>query len=312
MKALRYDKKNKPHKFSYTDVSKPEPNENEIVLKIHAASVNAADYRVIKMGLIPKKKILGADFSGTVEAVGKNTRQFKVGEEVLGDLSGSGFGGFAEYATAPENVLVKKPKKMTFEEAAALPMAAVTALQGLRNKGKIKEGQKVLIVGSSGGVGTFAVQLAKYFGAIVTGVCGPKNLEQTKFLGADKVIDYSKQNFTKNSITYDLILVVHGSRPLSAYKRILRPNGSCVIIGGALNQVFKAVLFGRFLSLGSKKIRTLMAKPNQLDLQFIVKLVEGGQIKPIIARRYSLNQAAEAMRFVSEGHASGKVVIQVI
>ena len=279
------------------------------MIKILAVSANAADYRSMRMGIIPKKRIFGADIAGRVESVGKNIRQFKPEDEVIGDLSDCGFGGFAEYAVAPEKALIPKPTKVLFEAAAALPIAGITALQALRDKGNIQKGQKVLIVGSGGGVGTFAVQLAKYFGAVVTAVCSSKNVEQTSSLGADYVIDYKKEDFTKSNRCYDLIIAINGNRPLSAYKRILNPNGIYVMVGGALLQIFKSIFFGWLMSFGSKKMRSLAAKSNQKDLEFIVKLVEDGKIKPVIDRRYPLDKAADAMRYLGEGHARGKVVI---
>jgi len=311
MKAVVYNKKGFPDKLIYRNVEKPRPNDNEVLIKILAVSANAADYRSMRMGIIPKRRIFGADIAGRVESVGGNIRQFKPGDEVIGDLSDCGFGGFAEYAVAPEKALIPKPTKILFEEAAALPMAGITALQALRDKGNIQKGQKVLIVGSGGGVGTFAVQLAKYFGAVVTAVCSTKNVEQTSSLGADYVIDYTKEDFTKSNRSYDLILAVNGNRSLSAYKRILNPNGKYVMVGGALMQIFKSILFGWLMSFGSKKMRSLAAKSNQKDLEFIVKLVEDGKIKPVIERRYPLDKAADAMRYLGEGHARGKVVINV-
>ena len=311
MKAVVYNKKGLPDKLIYRDVEKPRPNDNEVLIKILAVAANAADYRSMRMGIIPKRRIFGADIAGRVESVGKNIRQFKPGDEVIGDLSNCGFGGFAEYTVAPEKALIPKPAKILFEEAAALPMAAITALQALRNKGNIQKGQKVLIVGSGGGVGTFAVQLAKYFGAIVTAVCSTKNVEQTDSLGADYIIDYTKEDFTKSNRCYDLILAVNGNRPLSAYKRILNPNGIYVMVGGALLQIFKSILFGWLMSFGSRKMRSLAAKSNQKDLELIVKLVEDSKIKPVIDRRYPLDKAADAMRYLGEGHARGKVVINV-
>ena len=311
MKAVVYNKKGLPDKLIYRDVEKPRPNDNEVLIKILAVSANAADYRSMRMGIIPKRRIFGADIAGRVESVGNNIRQFKPGDEVIGDLSDCGFGGFAEYAVAPEKALILKPAKILFEEASALPLAAITALQALRLKGNIQKGQKVLIVGSGGGVGTFAVQLAKYFSAVVTAVCSTKNVEQTNSLGADYVIDYTKEDFAKSNSCYDLILAVNGNHPLSAYKRILNPNGIYVMVGGALLQVFKSILFGWLMSFGSKKMRSLAAKSNQKDLEFIVKLVEDGKIKPIIDRRYSLGKTADAMRYLGEGHARGKVVINV-
>jgi NADPH:quinone reductase-like Zn-dependent oxidoreductase len=311
MKAIVYTKKGSPEKLIYCDVDKPTPNDNEVLIKVYAVSANAADYRSMKMGIIPKRKIFGADIAGCVESVGKNVTQFKPRDEVLGDLAGYGFGGFAEYVTAPEKALIIKPAKLLFEEAAALPMAALTALQALRDKGNIQKGQKVLIVGSGGGVGTFSIQLSKYFGAVVTGVCSSKNVEQTSYLGADYVIDYTKEDFTKNNMRYDLILAINGNRPLSVYKRILTPNGICLMVGGSLSQIFKSLLFGWLMSFGSKKMRFLAAKSNKNDLEFLVKLLEDGKIKPVIDRRYSLDKTADAMQYLSEGHARGKVVINV-
>ena len=281
------------------------------MIKIHAVAANAADYRSMKMGIIPKRKIFGADIAGRVELVGKNITHFKLGDEVMGDLASFGFGGFAEYVTAPEKALIIKPAKISFEEGAALPMAALTALQALRDKGNIQKGQKVLIVGSAGGVGTFAVQLAKYFDAEVTGVCSSKNVHQTSSLGADYVIDYTKENFTNSNMRYNLILAINGNYPLSAYKKILTPDGIYVMVGGSLSQIFKSLLFGWLMSFGSKKMRSLSAKANKNDLEFLAKLLEDGKIKPVIERRYSLDKTDDAMRYLSEGHAQGKVIINV-
>lgn len=311
MKAIVFNKKAHPDKLVCCDIEKPIPNDNEVLVKIIAVSVNAADYRSMKMGLIPKKKIFGADIAGVVESAGKNIRQFKPGDEVIGEIADNGFGGFAEFALAPEKLLVHKPSKISFEDAAALPMAALTALQGLRDKGNIQKGHQVLVIGSGGGVGTFAVQLAKYFGATVTAVCSTKNVEQTKKLGADNVIDYTKENFTKRSRSYDIILAVNGNYPLLACKRILNPKGNYVMIGGALSQIFKAIFFGWVMSLGSKKIRFLAAKPKQNDLEFIAMMANEGKIKPVIDKYYPLDKTAEAVRYLGEGHASGKVVINV-
>jgi len=312
MKAIVYDKSIRPDKLSYRDVEKPVPTDNEVLIKISAVSVNAADYRSMKMVIIPKKKILGADIAGRVESVGKNISLFKVGDEVLGDLGSFGFGGFAEYAVAPEIALVHKPSKLSFEEAAALPMSALTALQALRNKGTVQKGQQVLIFGGGGGVGTFAIQLANYFGAEVTVVCSTKNVAQSKSLGADYVLDYTKEESLKTDKRYDLILAINGNRRLTDYKRALKPHGNYVMVGGSLPQIFKSLLFGWFLSMGSKKMHSLAAKPNQKDLEFIAKLAEEGKIKPVIDRYYSLEKVAEAVRYLSEGHAGGKVIIRVV
>lgn len=311
MKAVVYSKKGSPEKLVFSDVEKPEPKEDEVLIKIVSVSANAADYRSMKMGLIPKRKIFGADIAGRIELVGKDIRLFKTGDEVIGDLANYGFGGFAEYAAAPEKALVMKPAMLSFEEASALPMAAVTALQALRNKGHIQKGQKVLIAGSSGGVGTYAVQLAKYFGAEVTGVCSTKNLEQTLTIGADHVIDYTKEDFAKSNARYDLIIAVNGNRSLSSYKRILNPGGVYVMVGGTMSQVVKSLVFGWLMSFGSKKMRSLAARSSREDLEFIAKLAEDNKIRPVIEKRYPLEKTAEAMRYLSEGHASGKIVIHV-
>jgi len=253
MKAIVYNRKAIPDKLVYSDVEKPVPNDNEVLVKIMAVSVNAADYRSMKMGLIPKKKIFGADIAGIVESAGKNIQQFKPGDEVIGEIADYGFGGFAEYALALEKLLVRKTENISFEDAAALPMAALTALQALRDKGNIQKGNEVMIIGSGGGVGTFAVQLAKYFEATVTAVCSTKNVEQTKNLGADYVVDYTKEEFTKSDRSYDVIVAVNGSYPLLACKKILNPKGIYVMVGGAMPQIFKAIFFGWALSLGTKK-----------------------------------------------------------
>lgn len=312
MKAVVYEKNGTPQALKIREVDRPTPQEHEVLVKIHAVSINAADYRSMRLGAIPKRKIFGADIAGQVVEVGKGCEKFKVGDEVFGDLSGCGFGGFAEYAAAPENLLVLKPPRISFEEAAAVPMAALTALQALRNKGKIHPGQKVLICGAGGGVGTFAVQLAKYFGAEVTAVCGPKNVDMVRSLGADHVLDYTREDFTQSNQRYHLILGVNGGHPLRAYKRLLTPAGVFVMVGGDLSQVFKAILFGRFLSLGSQKMVFLAAKPSVTDLHFIIHLVEDGKIKPVIDRRYPLEQTAEAVHYLGQGHARGKVIINIL
>jgi NADPH:quinone reductase-like Zn-dependent oxidoreductase len=311
MKAVVYDKKSYPDKLVYCDIDKPVPNDNEVLIKVHAVSLNAADYRSMKMGLIPKRKIFGADIAGRIESVGKNISLFKPGDEVMGDLASYGFGGFAEYATAPERAVIIKPSQISFEEAATLPMAALTALQALRDKANIKKGQKVLIVGSAGGVGTFAIQLAKYFETEVTGVCSSKNGQQTLSLGADYVIDYTKEDFKKREKRYDIILGINGNYPLLAFKRNLTSNGTYVMIGGSLSQIFKSLLFGWILSFGSKKMKSLAAKANKNDLELLVKLLDNGIIKPVIDRRYSLDKTVDAMNYIKQGHSTGKVMINI-
>lgn len=311
MKAVVYDKSNFPDVLALLEVEKPIPSDNEVLVKIYVVSVNAADYRSMKMGIIPKRKIFGADIAGRVEAVGKNINKFTIGDEVFGDISACGFGGFAEYVAVTESVLALKPVSVTFETATTVPMAEVTALQALRNKGNIQSGQKVLICGAGGGVGTFAVQLAKQFGAEVIAVCGEKNVKVIQSIGADHVINYNKNDFTKSVNRYDLILAVNEKNSLSTYKHVLAPKGICVMVGGALSQAIKFILFGVFMSIGSKKMRFLAAKPNTNDLEFIIKLVEDGKVKPIIDRIYPLHETPKAVEYLSGCHALGKVIIGV-
>lgn len=311
MKAVVYSGKGSPGKLFFCDIDRPVPTDNEVLIKVHAVSLNAADYRSMKMGMIPKRKIFGADIAGTIVSIGKNITQFKPEDEVMGDLASYGFGGLAEFVTSPEKALIAKPQGTSFVEAATLPMAALTALQALRDKGSIQKGYKVLIVGCSGGVGTFAIQLAKYFDAEVTGVCSSKNVQQTMSLGADHVIDYIKEDFTKMNNRYNLILAINGNYPLIACKKILTHNGTYVMIGGSLSQIFKSLVFGRFLSFGSKKMKSLAAKANKNDLDFLAKLLENGRIRPVIDRCYPLFKTSEAMDYISQGHSRGKVVINI-
>lgn len=319
MKAIVYIKYGSPDVLHLKEVGKPTPKDDEVLVKIRAAAANAADYyllsgivpRTMGFGLLkPNNKILGADIAGQVEAVGRNVKAFKPGDEVFGDISGCGFGGFAEYVCARENVLVLKPANMTFEAAAAAPMAAVTALQGLRDKGQIQAGQKVLINGASGGVGSFAVQIAKSFGAEVTAVCSPRNVDTVRSMGANHIIDYTQENFTQNGQRYDLILAANGYHPISAYKRALSPQGIYVAAGGSMAQIFQAMLLGPLLSMtGRQKMGNLLAKPNQKDLAFVKQLLEAGQVVPVIDRCYPLSEVSEALRYLGEGHAKGKIVI---
>ncbi len=311
MKAIVYDKKHSPYRLSLKEVEKPVPKDNEVLLKVLSVSLNAADYRSMKMGMIPKKRIFGSAVSGTIESVGKNIKHLKSGDEVVGDLSDFGFGGLAEFAVAPEKAFTHKQPNTSFEDAATLPVAATTALKSLRDKGNIRKGQNVLIVGSSGGVGIFALQLAKYFGAKVTAVCSSKNIEQTTSLGADKVIDYAKKDFTKSSIRYDLIVAINGNYPLLGYRRILNSKGIYVMVGGTLTQIFKSIFFGWLLSFGGKKMKSLSAKSDSEDLECVAKLLDEGKIKAIIHKRYALDKAAEAMDYLSKGHSPGKVIINI-
>jgi NADPH:quinone reductase-like Zn-dependent oxidoreductase len=320
MKAIVYKEYGSPDVLELKEVEKPTPRDDEVLVKVYAVSVNAADLHLLRAdpflirfssGLQkPKKQILGADIAGRVEEVGKNVKKFKPGDEVFGDISACGWGGFAEYACARENALVLKPANISFEEAAAVPMAAVTALQGLRNKGNIQSGQKVLINGASGGVGTFAVQIAKSFGAEVTAVCSTGNMGMAHSIGADHVIDYTKEDFTQNGHRFGLILAANGYHPISDYKRVLTSNGIYVMTGGSMDQLSQAMFQGAWISMtGNQKMGNLMAKPNQADLIFIKVLLEEGKVKPVIDRRYKLSEVPEALRYLEEGHAKGKVVI---
>ncbi len=322
MKAIVCEKYGPPDVLQLKEVEKPTPREDEVLVKVHAASVNAADWHLLTadiflvrlmMGLFkPKRSILGGDIAGRVEAVGRDVQQFRPGDEVFGDILMSGSGSFAEYACAPESVLALKPAKLSFEEAAAVPLAAVTALQGLRDQGNIQPRGNVLINGASGGVGTFAVQIAKSFGAEVTAVCSTQNVDLARRLGADRVIDYAREDFTKEGRTYDLIFAANGYLPLSAYKRALTPQGIYVMSGGAPAQMFQALLFGALMSeKGGKKMRALSAKSNQKDLLFLKELFEAVKVVPVIDKRYSLKETPEALRYLGAGHARGKVVITV-
>jgi NADPH:quinone reductase-like Zn-dependent oxidoreductase len=259
--------------------------------------------------LKPKNTVLGADIAGRVGAVGRNVTKFQPGDEVFG----VGVGGFAEYACAAETKLALKPANVSFEEAAAVPVAAVTALQGLRDAGGIRPGQKVLIQGASGGVGTFAVQLAKSFGAEVTAVCSTRNLDTARLIGADHVIDYTQEDFTRNGQRYDLVFAVNGYHSLSDYKRALSPQGIYVCAGGTMPQIFQAMLLGSLMSRkGGKKMGSMgIAKINQKDLVFLGELLDAGKLRPVIDRRYPLSEVADALRYLAEGHARGKLVIAV-
>jgi NADPH:quinone reductase-like Zn-dependent oxidoreductase len=321
MKAIVYTEYGPPDVLHLKDVEKPAPKDNEILVKVHAASVNAYDWHLLTADIFlvrlmggglnkPKNTRLGADIAGRVEAVGGNVKQFQPGDEVFGDIAGLGSGGFAEYVSVPESALALKPANLSFEQAAAVPMAAVTALQGLRDEGQIQPGQKVLINGASGGVGTFAVQIAKSFGAEVTAVCSTRNLDMARSLGADHVIDYTEEDFTQNGQLYDLILAVNGYHPISAYKRALTPEGIYVMAGGSMAQIFQAMLLGPLMSItGDKKMGGVSAKPSQKDLIFLKELLETSKIVPVIDRRYPLSETAEALRYLGEGHARGKVII---
>lgn len=323
MKAIVYEKYGTPSVLELQDVRKPTPNDDEVLIQVRAVALNYADTALLtgtpflirlEAGLTkPKHTILGADVAGRVEAVGKNVTRFQPGDEVFGDLSGCGWGGLAEYVTAPEQVLALKPGNATFAQAAAVPMAAVTAVQGLRDTGQIQAGQKVLINGASGGVGSFAVQIAKAYETEVTAVCSTGKMEMVRSIGADHAIDYTQEDFAQNGKRYDLILGVNGYRPLADYKRALADEGTYVCAGGTLTQIFQAMLLGPIISMrGPKKLKGMgPAKPNAKDLEFMKALVEAGKVTPVIDKCYPLDEAAEAIRYLAEGHAQGKVVITV-
>jgi NADPH:quinone reductase-like Zn-dependent oxidoreductase len=317
MKAIIYTEYGSPDVLQFKDVEKPSPKDNEILVKIYAASANAADWHLMRAepflarlenGLLkPKNTKLGADVAGRVEAVGKNVTQFQAGDDVFGELPLDGLGSFAEYVCSNEDALALKPANMTFEQAAAVPLAAFTALQGLRNKGQIRQGQKVLINGAAGGVGTFAVQIAKSFGTEVTGVCSTRNLDMVRSIGADHVIDYTKEDFTQTGQRYDLIFDAVGNRSVSDLKRALSPNGICSVAGfTSLSRLFQVML------LGGRKVGLMeTAYSNKKDLLFIKDLLEAGKVVPVIDRSYPFSETPEAIRYLEKGHARGKVVITV-
>ncbi len=319
MKAIVYTKYGPPDVLELKEVAKPAPKDNEVLVKVHAASINDWDWGLLRgtpfvnrllFGLLkPKIKTIGCDIAGRVEEVGRNVKQFSPGDDVFGDLSGCGFGGFAEYVCARENAFVLKPASMTFEEVAAVPQAAVLALQGLRDKGQIQPGQKVLINGAGGGAGTFAVQIAKSFGAEVTGVDSTRKLDIMRSIGADHVIDYTQEDFTKNGQRYDWILDFAAHHSIFDYKRALSPKGIYVMVGGSGSSFSQAMFLGPLISMTtSKKMGVLMHKPNK-DLAFMKELFEAGKVKPVIDKRYPLSEVPEALRYFGEGHARGKVVI---
>lgn len=334
MKAIIRTKYGPPDVLQLEEVEKPVPKEHEALVKVQAASLNAADLEILRgkwsarFGgpLKPRHKILGSDVAGRIEAVGRNVKQFQPGDEIWGDLSLLGFGAFAEYVCVQENALRLKPARMTFEEAAAIPSAGANALQNLRgigstspsfllaDKGEIHPGQKVLINGAGGGVGTFAVQIAKSFGAEVTGVDSSSKLDMLRSIGADHVIDYTQEDFTKNGQHYDLILDVVASRSIFDYRRALSPKGTFVMVGGSLAAILQAFLLGPWISMtGSKKMGIVMWKPNnQEDLAILEELCSTGKVKPIIDRRYPLSEVPEALHYLEEGHAKGKIVIIMV
>jgi NADPH:quinone reductase-like Zn-dependent oxidoreductase len=319
MKAIVCTQYGPPDVLQLTEIAKPAPADNEVLIKLHAASVNPVDLhlmrgkpfflRLISGGLLaPKRKVPGHDIAGRVEAIGKNVTQFKPGDAVFG----AGRGAFAEYVCAKQDNVALKPANSSFEDAAAMPVAALTALQGLRDKGRIQPGQKVLVDGASGGVGTFAVQIAKSFGAEVTAVCSTQKADTARSIGADHIIDYTREDFTKSGLRYDLILAANAHHSIFDYRRALSQDGIYVMAGGGGVQALQAVLLGPLLSrIGSKKARFFIANINQKDLVFLKDLLEAGKVVPVIDRRYPLSGAAEALRYLAQGHAQGKIVLTV-
>jgi NADPH:quinone reductase-like Zn-dependent oxidoreductase len=324
MKAIVYEEYGSPDVLHLSDVEKPTPTDRGVLIGINAASVNHGDWYMLsgKPFLVrlnpgglrrPKNKILGGDVAGRVEAVGKDVEQFKPGDEVFGDISDTGMGAFAEFVSVDENLLAHKPSNLSFSEAAAVPAAAVTALQGIRDAGKIQPGQRVLISGASGGVGTYAVQIAKSYGTEVTAVCSTANIDMMRPIGADHVVDYTKEDFTEGGQHYDLIIGVNGYHRLSDYKRALGSSGRYVCIGGTMRQLLESGLLGPLVSRKGKERFMMMGsvKINQKDLIVMKGLLEAGEVVPVIDRRYSLSETREAFRYLGEGHAKGKVVITV-
>ena len=320
MKAILYTNYGPPEVLQLKEVEKPTPRDHQVLVKVHAASVNALDWRPFTMPSIlirlmsgglskPKDPSVGVDVAGQVEAVGSKVTEFQPGDLVFGVAPGA----FAEYVCNGESKFALKPANVSFEAAAAVPVAALTALQGLRDKGKIQPGQKVLIDGASGGVGTYAVQIAKAFGAEVTAVCSTRNLDMLHSIGADHVIDYTREDFTKNGQRYDLILAVNGYHPILNYWGALSPNGICVVAGGSFSQIFQAMLLGPLASrISSKKIGFQgIATTSKEDLLVIKELLAAGKVFPVIDRRYPLREVAEAIKYLIEEHARGKVVITV-
>ena len=323
MKAIVFTEYGSPDSLQLKDVSKPVPNSNEVLVKVHASSINSWDWEFqsgsswitrLSAGLLkpkPTKQILGSDVAGTVEAVGKGVTRFKQGDELFGDLWDS-WGGFAEYASADENTFERKPNNVTFEQAAAVPQAGVLALQGLRTTGKIQPGQKVLINGAGGGVGTFAIQIAKYIGTEVTGVDATDKLDLVRSLGADHVIDYTQEDFCKNGQQYDLILDVHTYRSMFDYKRALTPTGTYSIVGGSSLRVDQALLLRLWalITRDSQKLRLVMEGPNK-GLADLAELLETGNVVPVVDRVYPLSEVPDALRYFVEGHHKGKIVISI-
>jgi NADPH:quinone reductase-like Zn-dependent oxidoreductase len=319
MKAIVYHKYGTPDVLELSEIDKPLPKEDEVLIKVHAVSINDWDLGLLDGDFInrmlnglrkPKRKILGSDIAGRIETVGKNVTKFKTGDEVYGDLSGQ-WGGFAEYVCANEKALALKPAAMSFEEAAAIPQAAMLAVQGLIDKGKIKQGQKLLINGAGGGVGTFGIQIAKLYGVEVTGVDNTGKLELMRSMGFDHVIDYTKEDFTRNGKCYDLILDVKTNRSMFDYARALCRNGVYVTVGGSIGRLFQSILLAPWISMMHKKHIRLVALKTNKDLSYMNELFEAGKVKPVIDGPYRLDQVPEAFRLFNKGEHKGKIVITI-
>ncbi len=320
MKAIVFDRYGPPDVLHIREIEKPVPGDDEVLIKVHAASVNSWDYDLVMgrpfvnrliFGLLKPKRvnIPGCDIAGHIEASGENVKKFMPGDEVFGDLNAHGWGGFAEYVCAPEKALTLKPAGMTFEQAAAIPQAGVMALQGIRDYKQIQPGQKVLMNGAGGGVGTFAIQLAKSFGAEVTAVDSREKFEMLRSLGADHVIDYTKEDFTRTGHRYDLILDVAARHSVFDHKRALNPNGVYAMVGGSSAAIIQTMLLGPIVSLlGNKKVGILIHKPNK-DLAYFTELFSKGKVVPVIDKCYSLGEVPEALRHIGEGHVKGKIII---
>ena len=316
-----YRKYGSPDQLKLEEIPKPIPGDDEVLIRVHTSSVNSWDWELVRgrpylarIGAFrkPKHSILGADVAGDVQAVGRNVTQLQPGDEVFGDISGCGWGGFAEYVCARADVLALKPPSMTFEEAASLPQAGVLALQGLRIGGPIEPGQSVLINGAGGGVGTFAIQIARSFGAEVTGVDSTEKLDTMRSTGADHVIDYTQADFTRSGRQHDLVLDVAAFRSVFDCARALSPNGTYVIVGGSTARIAQAMAMKPLISVfRSKKVSLLLHRPDKKDLDSLIELVEAGDLVPVIDRQYALRELPEAIRYLGDGHTRGKVVITV-
>ncbi|MEZ2717908.1 NAD(P)-dependent alcohol dehydrogenase [Niallia circulans] len=320
MRAIISERYGTPDTLKLVEVDKPAPKDNEVLIKVYASSLNFGNLALLTgkplpvrfvFGLMkPKYRIPGGDIAGIVEAIGKDVTKIRIGDQVYGDLASSGWGAFAEYVVVDERVLAIMPSNLSSIEMAGVPMAGTTALQAIRNVAKVKAGQKVMIHGASGGVGTFAVQIAKAFGAEVTAVVSTRNVDLVKNLGADRVIDYKKDDFLNDSETFDVIFGVNGLQSIFTYKKKLKTNGVFIHIGGANSQFYQILLLGPLLSLfGKRKFRSFLQRPNQQDLMVIKELIEEGKVKPVIDRRYSLSEVPQALHYFEKGHSQGKVII---